>query len=324
MARSPLSAKGRDILKVIQLQADAPFRFMRKALGVRDHAIAYHVGRAMEIGLARRRCFLNLSRLGLHYYEVCLALAATDKKVRTTLVRQLCSSPRISWLGRLGGDFHYAFTMVGTSSSEVQDFLFELFSAFKGIFFEKALALRVSFSFFGNKYLSRKPSLREVLTYSPAAASLTIDAVDRRILKALTETGETSAPALARQIGIPPSTAAYRIRRLTQEGVIVGHYLELQAPRLGQQSLLLLMCTKGFSREFRDALYRYCLAAPRVTMFAQSIGAWDFEIGVDIEEPGHITAVLDDLYDQFGQYLNWIKVLPMFEHLKVLEYPINT
>jgi DNA-binding Lrp family transcriptional regulator len=315
--------KSRDIIRVAQLHADAPRAKLRKASGYRDHALSYHLSRATEQQLLRRRCFLDLQRIGLQYHEVLLAFSSSERGSRALLQRRLQEAPQVSFLARLGGEFHYALTLVTRNNAELHTFLFALFSEFTGAIFEKSVALRVSLHYFGNKYLSPKRGLRERLSYSPSSQAVVTDLLDRRILRYLSESGETSAPAIARELSFPASTVAFRLKRLIQERVLVGYYYELQSARLGFQSHILLLCTKGFSAEFREALERYCLSSPYITLLIHSIGAWDFEVVVDSENPAQLSEILDQLYDRFGASINWIKVLPLLEHTKVRDYPLG-
>jgi len=59
-----------------------------------------------------------------------------------------------------------------------------------------------------------------------------LDAIDRRILRALQLDGRMSNLALARMVGLTPTPCQERVRRLERDGVITGYAARLDPVRL--------------------------------------------------------------------------------------------
>jgi Lrp/AsnC family leucine-responsive transcriptional regulator len=60
-----------------------------------------------------------------------------------------------------------------------------------------------------------------------------IDAVDVKLLRALTDDARTSTAELARSVGLSPPSVAERIKRLEEAGVIEGYSARISATALG-------------------------------------------------------------------------------------------
>lgn len=60
-----------------------------------------------------------------------------------------------------------------------------------------------------------------------------LDAIDRRILKALQKDGRLQNVELAREAGLSPSPCLRRVRLLEEEGVIERYVALLNAPKIG-------------------------------------------------------------------------------------------
>jgi Lrp/AsnC family leucine-responsive transcriptional regulator len=60
-----------------------------------------------------------------------------------------------------------------------------------------------------------------------------LDAVDRRILKALLEDGRMSTLEIAAEVGLSPTPCSRRIRRLEETGVIEGYTARINPASLG-------------------------------------------------------------------------------------------
>lgn len=318
-----LSQQDKDILYCAQLSAGASVAALREATGCRDHRIRYCLQRALAAGLVHRRCFVNLHRLGLSQHQIYFSLSAGKRAARAKLLDALIASERVSWIGRLGGDFQYGVNVCATGIREVAEFLDDLAERFTALFLDKVVAERISFTYFGNKYLSRKKPLCTSLSYDTSVAPLAIDETDHRILRAAAGAQHRSTRELARVLGMPQTTVDYRLKRLEHNGVIVGYYYELQPELLGMQSFMLLVSVKAMTRPLREQFQAFAAAHPSVVILIHSFGSWDFELGVDVASASAASDLSEALHDAFGAALNWIKVLPSFGYPKVQEYPFR-
>lgn len=64
-------------------------------------------------------------------------------------------------------------------------------------------------------------------------ATMDLDAIDRRILKALQEDGRISNTDLASRIGMPATSLGDRLKRLRRNGYILGFSAKLNPQQLG-------------------------------------------------------------------------------------------
>ena len=64
-------------------------------------------------------------------------------------------------------------------------------------------------------------------------ASISLDALDSRILAALQEDGRLSNVELAERVGLSPSPCLRRVKRLEEEGYIAGYKAKVDRRRLG-------------------------------------------------------------------------------------------
>lgn len=318
-----LSTRDREVIAAAQMQAGKPVSEIRKLCRYKEHSVRYSLQRALDQGLIVRRCFVNLNRLGFNQYELYFSLSAGKKESRAALIKSLGDLECVSWVGQLGGDFQYGLNLAARSIAEVSRLFSGLSEKFGALFQEKVFAERISFTYFGNKYLTAKPRAAAPMSYSASSDIYAIDATDRRILSEVTRVGEGSSRLLARKLSMPQTTVDYRLRKLEKSGVIVGYYFELQPRELGIQSYMLLVCMKTISEKTRKAFEQFCLQHPNVVIQIHCMGSWDFEVGVDAEDPMQVTGIVENLYDRFGAEISWVKTLPAFRNLKVAEYPFR-
>jgi DNA-binding Lrp family transcriptional regulator len=294
---------------------------LRKLTGYRDHTIRYFLQKAIDNRVISRRCFVNLNTLGYSQFQVYFSLASRRKEARLGVIEALSLSDKVSWLGELGGEFQYGVSICVKSIYEVWEFLDELSESFGAIFTEKTVAVRISLSYFGHKYLSSVRRPVKSMSYAVREKSVECDQLDCDILKGLTQMHYNSGRELARQLKLPQATLDYRVKGLKKKGVVVGAYYQVQAAMIGMQSFLVLLCANSISREFREAFLDFCQRHKNITLLIHFIGSWDFELVVVVSESREVTEITQEIYDRFGASINWMKSLPLFADIKVSEYP---
>lgn len=316
-----LSEKEKEILSAAQLQADATTGTIGKLTSSRNHTVRYTLQKALDAGLICRRAFFNLFLLGFTQYEVYFSLSTNRKNLRSSLLQALTEADNVSWVGEFSGEYHYGFNICVRSVAEVAEFLDRLATKLDLSFLEKAFASRLSLTFFGNKYLSKKPSQAPELCYRATNKYVEIDEIDHLVLKTMMDHNSGSRRELARATALPYSTLEYRLKKLEQSKVICGYYLHIKEDLLGVLSFLCLVSVKGFNQTAKKKFFTFCRNHPAITVFIESLGSWDYELAVEVENPRQMLALTQDLQDNFGSQLQSIKVLPSFSYPKVREYP---
>lgn len=86
-----------------------------------------------------------------------------------------------------------------------------------------------------------------------------LDAIDLRILDLLQQQGRLTMTELGEQVGLSTSPCSQRVRRLEQQGVIVGYHAKVQPHALGKNLLVFVEITlteksEQIFKQVRDAL----------------------------------------------------------------------
>lgn len=316
------SAQAKSIVAA-QLNADLPISKLRVKVGVKEHTIRYALDRAREQGIIERRHFINLFKLGFLQHEVFFALSSEERGAREALLAQLKRSDSISWIGRLGGDYQYGINICSRDVTHMVAFFNALSASHGKNILEKTLSLRVSLTYFGNRYLAPQLKHTPPLRYHNTPGKVSIDRTDHRILTAITTNGDLSGHQIARELGIPQSTVDYRLKKLKSDGVIVGTYYAVNGSKVGILSFLCLIVTRGMSATFREKALEFSSKHPEIVLMIESIGSWDFEFVIDAFSAEEAMKTSERILDFFGRDIQWLKMIPIFSYPKVHEYPFT-
>ncbi len=121
---------------------------------------------------------------------------------------------------------------------------------------------------------------------------VTLDAVDRRILRALQSDGRVTYDVLAAQVGLSSSATLRRVKRLEESGVISGYVALVQAERVGLKltaylNVRLEKHTETHKRNPMDLFRAAVQAWPEVVECAALTGEMDFLLRVVVEDMAH-------------------------------------
>lgn len=108
-----------------------------------------------------------------------------------------------------------------------------------------------------------------------------LDDVDRTLLSLLSADGRRSVASLARDLAIPESTCAGRIRALVERGVIRGFHAELAPASLGYTvEAMVAVRFSGHMREHIEAFRDSVAQVPGVIAIYNTSGANDYLVHV--------------------------------------------
>ncbi len=126
-----------------------------------------------------------------------------------------------------------------------------------------------------------------------------LDAIDRRILRALQADGRMIYEALAAQVSLSPSATLRRVKRLEESGVIAG-YVALVSPErvgLGLTAYLNVRLEKHSEVHKRTPMDLFRAAVqtwPEVVECAALTGEMDFLLRVVVQDMAHYSRFIMD------------------------------
>jgi DNA-binding Lrp family transcriptional regulator len=149
-----------------------------------------------------------------------------------------------------------------------------------------------------------------------------MDRIDVELLRLLRNNARLPNKTLAEKVGVAPSTALERIRRLRESGVIEGFHAEFE-PRaigIGLQAMVAVRLARH-SRETFDAFRDHLLALPEVVAFYHVAGANDFLVHVAVRDSDHLRDFALDAFTRRAEVAH-IETSLIFEFRRSTEVPI--
>jgi Lrp/AsnC family leucine-responsive transcriptional regulator len=123
-------------------------------------------------------------------------------------------------------------------------------------------------------------------------AEVVLDAIDRRILRALQANGRITYDELAAQVSLSPSATLRRVKRLEESGVIAGYVALLRDDKLGlgltaYLNVRLEKNTEAHKRNPMDLFRAAVQTWPEVVECAALTGEMDYLLRVVVADMAH-------------------------------------
>jgi Lrp/AsnC family leucine-responsive transcriptional regulator len=125
------------------------------------------------------------------------------------------------------------------------------------------------------------------------------DAIDFKILNALTQNGRISFSELGALVGLSPHGAADRVRRLERDGVITGYSAQLDLPKVGR-GLDAFVDVRLLATTDPETFETFCSSLPAVRELAFVTGRFDYHVRVACEGADDLDQTVRALRRQGG------------------------
>jgi len=323
-----LTDKERAVYRATELAPFRPAKSIAKQLGCREHTVHHALQRLKEKRLFNPQPILNMYMFGFMDFTYFFSLAAIKSKgERKSFIGALTDSPAVSWLGELGGQYHYGVSILANHVLHAKQILDDAVRSSKAAIVSRDLSIRTGTHFFGRKYLYpanlRTSAINPPIHYDSTATTFELDEIDKEILRHLYSHSCPSDRTLASLIGVPAPTINRRRQRLEQHHVIAGYRNYVPAHELGVNRYKIILSCKGFDSALVKQLVRFCNVAPQVTHLIECCGGWDFEIGTELFDASEIVPISEKLYDTFGDQIDSLEVIPEFRGIKFESLPFG-
>lgn len=312
------------ILRILQMRADLPLSELTRHSSLKAHTVRYALHRLLTRGVIRRGVFMDVYPLGYAHFGIFFSLGSRNVRSHARLMQYLLDSQHISFLSDLGGDFQYVLNICARDLFEVANFLEGLERQFGALIARKAIAMRTKLTEFPCKLLLGQDNAHAGIGWGGRISpSIELDELDHQILKSLSSSGFASGRQLARSLGVSAATVDYRVRRLTERGIISGHHYVLDSAALGIHSYLFLLYSRGLGRELAAKLTKFARNHTNIRCIVENVGEWDFELTVEVLDPRQVVHVAQEISEEFAEKIADIKILPVFGFRKISGYPFS-
>lgn len=296
--RHILTSAERKILSAVQLDATLSVSEVARRTRLRPHIVQYALKQLRNTGVVSPYVLVNPATLGLTDYCVFLNPLGYSQNMRDNVRTFLQRSAIIPYFAELSGEFQLTVSCFTQSIVELDKELQALQRSVKGVSFDMQFAVRLRWLLFSRGYLgdSSEPKLLE---RSAAAAVVPVDECDKKLLSLMMRNTNLPLVRVSHLAGISEATGRYRKESLRKQGVIIAEPYFIETRRIGYLPYRALIKVAERDASLDSRLIRFAARHHNISELVICLGAWDYEINFQVEEPEMASDVVSDLYEEF-------------------------
>lgn len=321
-----LDAKDRMILYELDLDARQSYLNLAKRVGLSKDSVAHRMNILEKTGIIRNYiAILDINKLGYLTIGAFLRLHETTPGIEEEIFAYLKKHPKVAWFVSCEGNWDMNVMLWVKNVYEYEDFWRQFAKRFgrymAGNWFYIITRLHNLPRDYLLKGTSRQPKPRSDLVLGQEQNLFEADDLDLRILRALAPNARMSLVDIAGKVRASPKVVAYRIKRLEQEGVILGYRLGMNLDRIGIIYYKLHLSLRNTDERKEKTMFAYARQHPNVIYIDEKIGGADMELELQVESQEQFREILSDIRHRFSGLVNDYDFLVYYKEHKLVYLP---
>lgn len=291
------------ILSALTLRARATYSLLARELDLSRQMVKYHLDDLEERGVVEGYyAILNVVRLGFHYHRVLVRFGNVRPATEQRILEWFEADPRVGWVVEHQGTWHAAIAVWTRTMAEFESFIDEMLTFAGSHIEDKLISYSMRIYHLKNKFL-RGENDDEALVVGGDVEHVAHDELDIRILAILAKAARASYVDMGAQLDVDPKVIQYRIRRLMDQGVILGFNVKLNHNLLGFTLHKVFMKLTSISQKDMDRLIGDLRQRSNVVCITKSIGFSDLEFEVMVSSNEELHATIKELRYSFPELI---------------------
>jgi len=311
----------RSILAQLELNARIPYTKLGKKIRQSQQRVSYAVQSLHKRDILQYLyTVVDYSKFDLLNFRVYFRVSYTKEKTYEDLVTFFVRHPYTLWVESCGGNYDLICTFFAPNPSYFNKMLRSIMEHYQRQLQNYTVLTTVVSRIFRRKFLNSKLQFPQLFVGGDREP-VTIESQDLHILKEIATNARMSSVRLANKLGLTPKTIITRIKKLENEMIILGYRPLLHLKETGYFSRLLLIKYHNVTTETENKLISYMKAHPNVTSLVKTLGRWDIEIMIEIQNMADIRKTEREIRENFGSMIQEIQSIHLYGTHKLNYFP---
>lgn len=288
------------ILGELELNSRAPISKISKKVKCSRDKVEYRIKKMEEIGIIKGyNAYVDVSKFGYKMYRVYLNFFALSKIKFESLINILKKEEAIFWVGEVDGFTDLVFGGWFKSGKEFQDFYIKILTNFRKYLKLEKVNEVLYYSYLNRAYIFNKGERSKFLL--GGSEKMNIDLVDMKILKELSLNARISVIEIASKLKLDSSSIISRIKKLEKQKIILGYRMNLDLSKIGRSFYSVKIYLDNFVNKTK--IENFLFLKDFVTNFTSSIGGWDLEFDIEVENDKEYFSFIEELKEKFDSII---------------------
>ncbi len=308
--------KDRKILYELDVNSRQTNSEIAKKVGLSKQVVGFRIKRLLqEEIISSFHSIIDISKLGFTVHKNFLRLQNLDRGKEKELIDFLVNHPNVVWAASCDGKFDLAFGTWAKDMAFLDKTITELNKKFGEYIAERQIATIIRGDYFVRDYLIKRGKASDYREsfFGAVPAPVKMDENDWRILVLLGKKSRTSVVEISQVVKLSVDAIAERIKKLEKSGVIKDYNIVPNESKYPYLHYKVLIGFRNISEERERSLREYCRSNSNIVYIVKSLGPWEFEIDIEVENVEQFRVIMMDIKTKFNDILKDYSTLQIYQ-----------
>jgi len=262
---------------------------------------------------------IDYSRLGVLNFRVYFKLSYSDTNRVEKFIEYLTHHSHVSWLVNCGGKFDLICSIYALNPSQFNKCLKHIIMKFSKLIKEYTLLTTIVMRIFRSE-ISSDTDAQEIFIGGDRERIVLKDA-DVSILQLISENARIPSVEIGNKLHLTPKTIISHIKKLEAKKIICGYTTQIETKKVRGNSIILLIKYHNTFVRLEEQFIEYLKAEPEVTRIIKTLGEWDLEIMLTVEDRDQFRIIELNIKEKFASLIHDTQNITIYEERKIDFFP---
>jgi DNA-binding Lrp family transcriptional regulator len=317
-----LDLKDRKILYELDKDARQSDTAIARKVRLSKDAVRYRIARLENEGYIQYfMTLLNSMKLGYDWYRTFFKLQNITLKQEEELISWL--KKRASWITRVEGKWDLNTGIFCKDVYEYRDLINRFLQQYGAYIQDHDVAIVTREWTYHREYLLKKQKTTRPLLmgFGKKRELVEIDETDYAILKILLKQARMKTVDIARALGTTEMVVRYRMKKLKEQGVILGYKPFIDVKKLGFNYFKLHVQLQHLTKEKKKAIMAYIHQHPATVHMTELVSGADLECEFQVRNNQEFYDEIKALRLKFGDLIKSYEFMQYTDEYKFTYLP---
>ncbi|MBN2052369.1 Lrp/AsnC family transcriptional regulator [Candidatus Woesearchaeota archaeon] len=291
-----------------------------KKTGLSKQVANYRISKLIKRGIISDfYTTLDVAKLGFNSYYVFLQLENINKEKEEELIARIKALDFVGWLITGVGKWDACLLLFSASLEQFDSQLGRITNLCGGHLYDYNFIILISSEHISYKFVGHKEFTK--IKQEERKEKIAVDKTDLTILKEIAPDARISLTDIQKKTKIPIHTAAYRIKQLEKQKIILGYKPKLDVEKLGHQWHLLLLKFQSVPEKRKNEFISFCENHKSIYYITRTIGLYNLMLDVHVKSNDDFRELIQELRDKFSDVIKLYESIVVFKEHKISYYP---
>jgi len=313
-----MDKKDKIILYELDKNAKQPLSKIAKIANLSRESILYRLNKYKKEKTIRDfLTVINMSKLNYFFTKIYIKLHNITETQEKELINDLKSNKDIAWVASCDGKYSLVFGPKAKNMQELNNILREITNKYNQFILNQDNATILSAHHFYRDYLiDKKATTERKIKWGEELQETNLDETNLEILNELSKNTRIPAVEIAKKLNLSPDAIIKRIKSLEKAGIIEHYMIWPDVNKLIGEFYKVLVTLKNLTKEKEKQIQEYCLQHPNIVYLVNTLGPWQLELDVEVENTQHFREVIRDFLNTFPEVVSDYTPLNVYEEYK--------